>query len=393
MRQSTNEHPPVSQQTYNTLSMVNENSELTDSDKNMPDVLYNTLAITKAPEKLQEFIPSEYAHLSKVLSTKSRGSPPPVPAGPKPPARKESLSSHHPIGNITPAPPVPTRRNNNNNNNNNQNPPAQNSINLQKLPNLYNLGSIGINNYPSLSSFDNILPQFAHPSDPKSAGGKSAIHKTLTYQPKFDDFKILKVLGQGSFGKVLLAQFKNSNKYVAIKALSKNATIDNNDVTATIVERDILAMGSDKNNCSFLASLICCFQDPDRLYFVMEFLSGGDLMFHVQKKTRFRTHEARFYACQIACALEFLHNNKIVYRDLKLDNVLLDADGHCNLADFGMCKKDVSDHNRCATFCGTPDYLAPEIVRGRLYTFSVDWWSFGVLWCRFFEKLLGWKLG
>merc|ERR1712226_1339335 len=83
---------------------------------------------------------------------------------------------------------------------------------------------------------------------------------------------------------------------------------------------------------------------------------------------------------------EYLHNNKIVYRDLKLDNVLLDADGHCNLADFGMCKKDVSEHNKCATFCGTPDYLAPEIVRGKLYTFSVDWWSFGVL---LFEMIMG----
>ena len=270
-------------------------------DRNMTDCLYNTLALTKTPDKLFDIIPSEYAHISKVLS--KRSSPPPIPIAPNVPAsqghgkgalgagspnaplipaRRESL---HLGPNGQPAPPVPTRRN--------QNPP-----------------SAAIQKHISL--------------------------KAKGLQPKFEDFKIQKVLGQGSFGKVLLANFKNSNKPVAIKALRKDATIDNNDVTATIVERDILAMGSNKSNCSFLASLICCFQDADRLYFVMEFLPGGDLMFHVQKKSRFRTHEARFYACQIACALEYLHNNKVVYRDLKLDNVLLDADGHCNLADFGM---------------------------------------------------------
>lgn len=173
-------------------------------------------------------------------------------------------------------------------------------------------------------SLDNSIPDRPNPirrnpnSHPPPAQVKavrlSPNKITSKYQPKYEDFKVLKVLGQGSFGKVLLAQWKKgSDKPVAIKILRKDATIDNNDVTATIVERDILVLGSEKKGCTFLAGLVCCFQDPDRLFFVMEFLSGGDLMFHVQKKSRFRTHEARFYACQIACALEldlgFLYNH------------------------------------------------------------------------------------
>lgn len=283
-----------------------------------------------------EYIPSDYAHLSKVLS--KRGTPPPVHIA----GGVHRMWAEHDLPNKLPK------------NNRGQANSGPNSAAVKAI----RLGTIS-------STGSNTSSQIA--------------------KPRLEDFKILKVLGQGSFGKVLLAKWKATDKPVAIKALRKDATIENNDVTATIVERDILALGSERK-CPFLASLICSFQDPDRLFLVMEFLSGGDLMFHVQKKSRFRTHEARFYACQIACALEYLHNNRIVYRDLKLDNVLLDNDGHCNLADFGMCKKDVSEHNKCATFCGTPDYLAPEIVRGKLYTFSVDWWSFGVL---LFEMIMG----
>lgn len=250
----------------------------------------------------------------------------------------------------------------------------------------------------SLSSFTDYSkspsPELRDSSSDSDEDEKDEIFKNprneapTKYRPSFKkygpkDFKFLRVLGKGSFGKVLLTELRGSQNYYAVKALKKDAVLEDDDIECTMIERKVLALGVKH---PFLCHLFCTFQTDSHLFFVMEYLNGGDLMFHIQQQGRFETERARFYSAEIVCALKFLHRKGIVYRDLKLDNLLLDFEGHIRIVDFGMCKLQVYLDKTADTFCGTPDYMAPEIIKGMKYTHSVDWWSFGVL---LYEMLIG----
>ncbi|KAJ3386805.1 Serine/threonine kinase [Lobulomyces angularis] len=193
-----------------------------------------------------------------------------------------------------------------------------------------------------------------------------------------NDFHFVSVLGRGAFGKVMLATEKQTKKLYAIKALKKEFIIQSDDVKSTKLEKRIFQVASAAHH-PFLINLHSSFQTESRIYFVMEYISGGDLMCHIQDKKRFPSARTKFYACEVLLALEYFHKNNIIYRDLKLDNILMTPEGHIKVADYGICKDNIGYGVTTRTFCGTPDYMAPEILLSNRYGRAVDWWSFGVL--------------
>ncbi|KAI9221396.1 hypothetical protein BC828DRAFT_357038 [Blastocladiella britannica] len=235
----------------------------------------------------------------------------------------------------------------------------------------------------AMAKLQEYMPASAGVGLPQKKRDEPAVGSTAK-PVSLEDFHFLAVLGKGNFGKVMLAEEKRSRKHYAIKVLKKDFVLENDEVESTRSEKRIFQAANAARH-PFLVSLYATLQTASRLYFVMEYVSGGDLMLHIQRE-QFTERRAKFYAAEVLLALEFFHQQKIVYRDLKLDNIMLGLDGHIKLADYGLCKENMGLGATTNTFCGTPEFMAPEILFEQSYGRAVDWWAFGVL---VYEMLCG----
>ena len=224
-------------------------------------------------------------------------------------------------------------------------------------------------------------------------GGRVHIHRRYSHvahnggerEIGLNSFEIMKVLGKGSFGKVMLVRKKDTHKIYAMKTLRKAQLLKRNQIAHTATERNILQ----NLNHPFLCELQFAFQSKDKLYMVLEFMPGGELFFWLKQQRRFSANRCKLYAAEILLGLGFLHAHDIIYRDLKPENILMDGDGHLRITDFGLSKDGVKGEgakNGTTTFCGTPEYLAPELLENKGHGKAVDWWSLGTL---LFEMMTG----
>lgn len=221
--------------------------------------------------------------------------------------------------------------------------------------------------------------------DEHTSSAKVAASDRLTV----DDFELLRVLGKGSFGKVFLVRMLADKEVYAMKVLKKSEVKRRKQVEHTRTERRI--MGSLGMYHPFIVTLRYAFQTEEKLYMVTDYCRGGELFFHLKRFRTFSAEMVKFYSAEIVCALDHLHSNNVVYRDLKPENILLDQEGHVRITDFGLSRDNVTDDFGATTFCGTPEYLSPEMIIHRKtksgYGKSVDWWSLGTL---MYEMFTGW---
>uniref|UniRef100_A0A8C1WZ61 protein kinase C n=1 Tax=Cyprinus carpio TaxID=7962 RepID=A0A8C1WZ61_CYPCA len=198
------------------------------------------------------------------------------------------------------------------------------------------------------------------------------------------NLNVITCVSPNLFFQVLLAEYSITGEMFAIKALKKGDIVARDEVESLMCEKRIFETVNSVRH-PFLVNLFACFQTKEHVCFVMEYAAGGDLMMHIHADV-FSEPRATFYAACVVLGLQFLHEHEIVYRDLKLDNLLLDTEGFVKIADFGLCKEGMGYQDRTSTFCGTPEFLAPEVLTETSYTRAVDWWGLGVL---IFEMLVG----
>ncbi|KAG0298291.1 hypothetical protein BGZ98_000256 [Dissophora globulifera] len=238
-----------------------------------------------------------------------------------------------------------------------------------------------------------LVPDSTHPHDPISNDGTQPYYTSQGQlvvpkaSPCYDarpqyglaDFELLETLGTGTFGRVYLAKFRHDHTFYAMKVLKKTEVVRLKQVEHINSEKQILS----QVHFPFIVNLFTTFQDDRNLYMLLEYVIGGELFSHLRRAGRFTNDMTRFYAAEIVLAIEYLHSMDIIYRDLKPENLLLDSTGHVKITDFGFAKR-VED--RTWTLCGTPEYLAPEIIQSKGHGKAVDWWALGIL---IFEMLAG----